>query len=364
MGGGLRTGRTTGTCAAAAAMAGTRFLLTGETPEVVDAPLPPGGTLAVPIERYERDFGRQNGDRDSVRVTVIKDGGDDPDATHGCEVRAVVRLDRDADTPLAVTLDGGEGVGRATLPGLPVPVGQAAINPEPRKQIERAVRLAAEGLAAGRVDVVIEIPEGETIALKTLNPRLGILGGISILGTQGIVKPYSHASWKATIEEGLDVARAMGLPEPVFTTGRRSERFYLEAHPDMPEQALIQAADFFAFAMRAAADRGFERVTWAVFFGKLVKQAQGVEYTHARTHPVDFGLLAERCLEAGADPALAPAVCSANTAIQVLDLLKDDPARPALVRLLADRAARAAGGHCAGRCRATYAVFDFDGHPL
>lgn len=360
MGKQLRTGRTTGTCAAAAAMAGTRFLLTGETPDGVDAPLPPGGTLAVPVERYERDFGGG----DAVRVTVIKDGGDDPDATHGCEVRAVVRLDRDADIPLAVTLDGGEGVGRATLPGLPVPVGEAAINPEPRRQIERAVRLAAEGLATGRVDVVIEIPGGETIARKTLNPRLGILGGISILGTQGIVKPYSHASWKATIAEGLDVARAMGIKEPVFTTGRRSERFYLETHPEVPEQALIQAADFFAFAMRAAAERGFARATWAVFFGKLVKQAQGVEYTHARTHPVDFGLLAERCLEAGVDRSRIQAVRSANTAIQVLEMLRDDPARDGLVRLLTDRAAAAALAHCGGRCETAYEVFDFDGHPL
>lgn len=357
MGKQLRTGRTTGTCAAAAAMAGTRFLLTGETPGTVDAPLPPGGTLAVPVERYEPDG-------DAVRVTVIKDGGDDPDATHGCEVRAVVRLDRNAAPPLAVTLDGGEGVGRATLPGLPVPVGQAAINPEPRRQIERAVRLAADGLAAGRVDVVIEIPGGETIAQKTLNPRLGILGGISILGTQGIVKPYSHASWKATIAEGLDVARALGIKEPVFTTGRRSERFYLETHPEVPEQALIQAADFFAFAMQAAAERGFARVTWAVFFGKLVKQAQGVEYTHARTHPVDFELLAERCLEAGVDRSRIQSVRSANTAIQVLEMLRDDPARDGLVRLLTDKAAEAARVHCGGRCETAYAVFDFDGQPL
>jgi cobalt-precorrin-5B (C1)-methyltransferase len=337
-------------------MAGVRFLLTGERPETVDVPLPPGGVLAVPVKRIEPGDG-------GVRVTVVKDGGDDPDVTHGHDIRAVVRLEPGQAVPPAVRLDGGKGVGRVTLPGLPVAVGEPAINPEPRKQIEAAVRRAAGGFA-GRILVTIEVPDGETIARATMNPRLGIVGGISILGTQGIVKPYSHDSWKATIEEGLSVARAQGLDRVVFTTGRRSERFYLERHPDTPETALIQAADFFEFAMRVAAEHGFSEVVWAVFFGKLVKQAQGLAYTHARTHPVDFGLLARRCLEAGVDPARIPEVRGANTAVQALGCLEDDPARDDLLGLLAAQAAGHAERFAGGRCRVSHAVFDFDGRTL
>ncbi|WP_338668363.1 cobalt-precorrin-5B (C(1))-methyltransferase CbiD [Pseudodesulfovibrio methanolicus] len=352
----LRTGRTTGSCASAAAMAGVRLLLTGERSETVDVPLPPGGTLTVPVERIEPLNG-------GVRVTVVKDGGDDPDVTHGHDIQAVVRLEPGETAPPIVSLDGGRGVGRVTLPGLPVAVGEPAINPEPRKQIEAAVRRAAEGFA-GRIEVTIEVPEGEAIAKATMNPRLGIVGGISILGTQGIVKPYSHDSWKATIEEGLSVARAQGLDRAVFTTGRRSERFYLESRPGTPETALIQAADFFAFSMRAAARHGFREVVWAVFFGKLVKQAQGLEYTHARTHPVDFGLLAARCLEAGVDPARVPAVRAANTAVQALASLEGDPARDNVLKLLVQKAAGHAERYAGRTCSVSYAVFDFDGRAL
>ena len=353
----LRNGRTTGSCASAAALAGVRFLLTGERLDAVDVPLPPGGFLTVPIERVEPED-------DGVRVTVVKDGGDDPDVTHGHDIQAVVRLEATGPTPPAVVLDGGKGVGRVTLPGLPVAVGEPAINPEPRKQIEAAARLAATGLEAGSILVTVEVPDGEDLARATMNPRLGIVGGISILGTQGIVKPYSHASFKATIQEGLSVARAQGLDRVVFTTGRRSERFYMERHPDIPQTALIQAADFFGFSMRAAAEHGFAEVVWAVFFGKLVKQAQGLEYTHAKTHPVDFELLAKSCLKAGVDPAHIPAVRGANTAAQVLDMLRNDPARQDFIRLLVKKATGHADKWADQRCTVSYAVFDFDGHTL
>jgi len=353
----LKTGRTTGSCATAAAMAATTFLLSGETSTTVDAPLPPGGTLAVPVDRYEpTDTG--------VRVTVIKDGGDDPDATHGHEIQAVVDIDTSVPGPLTVSLDGGRGVGRVTLPGLPVAVGEAAINPDPRKQIETGVLLAAEGMESGRITVTIEVPKGEKIAKATMNSRLGILGGISILGTQGIVKPYSHDSWKATIEEGLDVARAQDIEMAIFTTGRRSEKLYLAAYPETSEQALVQAADFFEFAMQAAAMRGFRKVTWSVFFGKLVKQAQGLQYTHAKTHPIDFTKLAGWAAEAGCEAQHRQSILDANTARQVLDMLKDDPARSALIKLLIKRATEAAEAFADGRCEVGYTVFDFDNSRL
>lgn len=353
----LRTGRTTGTCAAAAAMAGTIFLLTGHRPDEIKVPLPPGGHLLAPIERYEPD----NGD---VRVTVIKDGGDDPDATHGCEIQAVVSIDGLARGPVSVTIDGGRGVGRATLPGLPIAVGAAAINPEPLKQIETAVLHSAPNMATGRITVLVEVPEGEAIARKTMNPRLGIEGGISILGTQGVVKPYSHDSWKATIDEGLDVAHAQGITHAVFTTGRRSERFFLKTHPDMPKLALIQAADFFEHAMQSAAERGFTHATWSIFFGKLTKQAQGLAYTHAKTHPVDFDQLADRCAEAGVEGVLLPEIRRANTAVQVLGMLYDTPVRNTLIRLLANRAKTAAETFSGDQVTVNYVVFDFEGNRL
>jgi cobalt-precorrin-5B (C1)-methyltransferase len=342
-------------------MAGIGFLLTGDRPVQVSVPLPPGGHLDVPVERYEPEG-------PEVRVTVIKDGGDDPDATHGCDIQAVLAWEADASGVLSVAIDGGRGVGRATLPGLPVAVGQAAINPEPRRQIEAGVR-AAVGVtvgakASGRITVRIEVPEGETIAARTMNPRLGIVGGISILGTQGIVKPYSHDSWKATVAEGLDVARALGLTHAVFTTGRRSERLYLDAFPDTPDTALIQAADFFEFSMNAAAERGFDGISWSLFFGKLVKQAQGLAYTHAKTHPVDFARLAAWCAEAGCAPEHRDTVAKANTARQVLDLLRPDPALPALLARLTARATEAARAFSGNACEVAYAVFDFDGTRL
>ncbi|NDV19668.1 cobalt-precorrin-5B (C(1))-methyltransferase [Pseudodesulfovibrio sp. JC047] len=353
----LRTGRTTGSCASAAAMSGVIALLTGSRPTAVDVPLPPGGSLSVPIERYEPDG-------ENIRVTVMKDGGDDPDATHGTEIQAVVSIESSHEHGLSVDIDGGTGVGRVTLPGLPVAVGKAAINPEPLRQIETAIRAGAGALEGKRIVVVIEVPNGATIAPKTMNSRLGIIGGISILGTQGIVKPFSHASWIATIEEGLDVAKAQGLDTAIFTTGRRSERLYQEAHPHIPELAMIQAADFFESAMQAAAERHFPHVTWSLFFGKLVKQAQGLPYTHAKTHPVDFDRLANWCESLDVAAHHIPVIRGANTAVQVLAMLENDPARPALIDLLIRKASASATAFADGRCTVSYMVFDFDGRTL
>ena len=301
---------------------------------------------------------------DLVRVSVIKDGGDDPDATHGCDIQSVISINKTTPGPLTVSIEGGNGVGRATLPGLPIEVGSAAINPVPLTQIEKAVREVAGAMQTGRISVLVEVPGGETIAKKTLNPRLGIKGGISILGTHGIVKPYSHSSWKATIEEGLDVCRAQGLEHAIFTTGRSSERLYQETHPGIPELALVQAADFFEFSMQAAATRGFTRITWSLFFGKLVKQAQGLPYTHARTHPVDFNRLAGWCEEAGCSMLHNHEIRTANTARQVLQMLEKDAARPVLINLLVALAKKTAEKFSDDKCAVDYAVFDFDGTRL
>lgn len=353
----LREGFTTGTAAAAAAKAAALFLATWTCPASVDVPLPGGGRLGVPVARCTPEG-------PGARGVVVKDAGDDPDVTNRSEIHALVSQESGL-TDGEILLEGGRGIGKATLPGLPVAVGDWAINPGPREQIKAAVREALEdsGLGAG-ARVVVEIPDGEALAARTMNPRLGIVGGLSILGTSGIVRPYSHASWLASIAQALDVARAAGLTEIVFSTGRRTERLWRAAHPGTPELGLIQAADFFAEACRAAARRGFARITWSVFFGKLVKQAQGLSSTHARDGAVDFARLAAACRSAGVDAKLLPQVQAANTARQVLDLLARDPARRPLAALLAVEARRAAQGFAGPGPDVAYAVFGLDGERL
>ncbi|GAB6124746.1 hypothetical protein JCM14124_04520 [Humidesulfovibrio idahonensis] len=340
-GGTLREGFTTGSAAAAAARAATLFALTGVVPQSVDIPLPPphqGARLTIAIADAADDgLG--------VRAGVVKDGGDDPDATHGARIEAHVTLDPAfSGVGPHVLIGGGKGVGTVTLPGLPVAVGQAAINPGPMAQIRQSVLEVLPEDFKGIALVVIEAPEGEAMARHTLNPRLGIIGGISILGTGGIVRPYSHGAWAECVRRSLDVARAAGHACAVLTTGRRSERFFQERFPFTPDVCLAQAADFFAQSMQDAARRGFTCVVWAVFFGKLVKQAQGFASTHAREVELDFALLAEWAREAGADEAQASAVAQANTAAQALALLPGAVAAR-LTALLVTQAKAAARRH-------------------
>jgi len=297
-----------------------------------------------------------------VRAGVVKDGGDDPDATHGALIEAHVTLDPAfSGVGPHVLIGGGRGVGRVTLPGLSVAVGNAAINPGPEAQIRAAVLEVLPDYFKGIALVVIEVPEGEAMARHTLNPRLGIVGGISILGTGGIVRPYSHEAWAACIDAGLDVARAAGRQAVVLTTGRRSERLLQERHPFVPDLCLIQAADFFAHALGSAAARGFTDVVWAVFPGKLVKQAQGFANTHARAAELDFALLADWARQAGADEPTAAAVAQANTAGQALALAGQGEAGRRLIELLVSRARAAAQGFAGPALSVRYVVFDMAG---
>ncbi len=360
----LREGFTTGSAAAAAARAATLFALTNEAPQMVDIPLPPPhpsdvGRLSIPIaEVHDDELG--------VRAAVIKDGGDDPDATHGARIEAHVTLDPAfSGVGPHVLIGGGRGVGRVTRPGLPVAVGSAAINPGPEAQIRQSILEILPADFKGIALVVIEVPEGEEIARHTLNARLGILGGISILGTGGIVRPYSHEAWAACIDAALDVARAAGPATGggavALTTGRRSERLLQERCPFVPDVCLIQAADFFAHALRAVHSRGFRDVVWAVFPGKLVKQAQGFASTHARQAELDFALLADWAREAGANAATVDAVARANTAGQALALVGNSDVGQRLVAQLVERARAAAQGFAGPGLRIHYVVFDMQG---
>lgn len=336
-------------------MAAIRVLFNGSIPTKIEIPLPVKGTLNVPVERALKEGNH-------VRGVVIKDGGDDPDATHGHEIHALVKID-EAES-LRVEVNGGKGVGRVTLPGLPLSVGEAAINPVPRKQIIAGALQELSQIAPdfnGRLTIIIEVPQGEEIAKETMNSRLGILGGISILGTQGIVRPYSHASWKASIAQSLNVARAAGLDEIVFTTGRRSEQLFLAQFPETPQISMVQAADFFKFSMQQAKLKGMRTVRWSIFIGKLVKHAMGFPYTHAKDWAIDFNLLADWCAELGMAEYLTKRIRAAITARHVYEMVPED-SRTAFIRMLVRKAhgnARAFSGN--SEVAVEYFLFDFDG---
>lgn len=369
----LREGFTTGTAAAAAAAAAAALLLRGVGRSRVRVALPPFGVAPDPFTEPEPDTDRTldiavdasglEGDG-SAWGRVIKDGGDDPDATHGAAILArVSRLPLampegetcvEAGCYAGVHLCGGHGVGVVTLPGLPVPVGEAAINPQPRRQIAYAVRREAR-LAACEdpLYVRIEVPDGPERARKTLNARLGIVGGISILGTQGTVRPFSHEAWKATIDQGLAVASALGCPRVLLSTGRRSERLGRTLHPDLSDQACVQVADFAAHSMRAMAGYAFCQVIWVCFPGKLLKLAQGLEWTHASAGAADLDLLARICADAGGSNALVAKVRAMPTAAGGFGLLEDQPdLLDRVTRALARMACTALHGWLTGACPA------------
>lgn len=349
----LREGFTTGTAASGAAKAATWLLATGERLARVDTPLPDGSRLVLDLAECAIDAG-------TARAVVIKDGGDDPDVTHGAAIVArVARLDA---RPGTIVVDGGPGVGRVTLPGLPVAVGRAAINPGPLGQIRAAVAeaLTASGRTTEAVSVVIEVPDGTRLASKTLNPRLGIVGGISILGVSGRVRPFSHDAWQASVAEALDVARALDHDTVGFASGRRSEALLARECPDLPATARIQAADFFAFALAEAAKREFSRIVWGTFGGKLVKMAQGLANTHAHRGETDFAALADWCRRAGWPEGLAQAAATANTARHALDMAPDREAKTALVTVLTREALTAMRRFAGSGPLLGLLVFDFD----
>ena len=260
--------------------------------------------------------------------SVIKDAGDDPDVTHKAEIGARVSLlDSDARSGTGkrpqVIISGGEGVGRVTKPGLEVDPGQPAINPGPQKMIAQAIEeVLKKHRLDGTVCTEIFVPQGKKLAEKTLNARLGILGGISILGTTGVVRPMSHDAFIATIESALSVARACGLNQVVLTTGRRSERFAQDFWGRIPPEAFIQIGDFFKMSLTSAAQKGFDQITLAVFFGKALKMAQGVPHTHAAKSAMTMNRLADWVLDISGDQKLSKTVLAANTARHAFDLLQ------------------------------------------
>lgn len=304
----LRTGFTTGACATAATAAAAGALVTGEWVDPVEITLPRG--QRVMFELAERETGDG-----WAKATVIKDAGDDPDVTHGAWVTATVRA---GATGQGLRFLAGEGVGTVTRPGLPVPVGEAAINPVPREMIGRALDdlCTARGIAAD-FDVEISVAGGEELAKKTWNPRLGITGGLSILGTTGIVRPFSCAAWIASIHRGIDVARAAGLEHVAGSTGATSEMVAQE-HLGLPDHAMLDMGDFAGGMLKYLARHPVKRVTVAGGFGKLTKLSQGAMDLHSARSQVDFEALADLAASLGAD---RNEIASCNTANQALGIV-------------------------------------------
>lgn len=327
----LRRGWTTGACAAAAAKAAWAGLVTGVFPDPVEIPLPRGGRVAFALAGCGRDG-------EAAWASVVKDAGDDPDVTHGALVRVVVRPGE-----VGVVFRAGPGVGMVTRPGLALAVGEPAINPVPRAMI--AAAMAEVAPAAAVVEVGIE--DGARLALRTLNGRLGIVGGLSVLGTTGVVVPYSCAAWIDTIHRGIDVARAMAIPHVAGSTGSTSEAAVARLH-GLPEMALVEMGDFAGGMLKYLRTHPVRRVTVAGGVAKMSKLAQGRLDLHSKRGSVDMAGLAGLCGVAE--------VAGANTVAEAFGLC------PGLGGLVAAGAWQTAAGVLAGSgIVLEVAVFDRSG---
>jgi len=315
----LRSGYTTGACAAAAAKAAVLCLLGRANPAAVEIPFPDGS-------RHRFDLCRFGGPpaHPAAMATVVKDAGDDPDVTNGAEIGAEVRWLAAAEE--TIVLVNGPGVGLVTKPGLPVPVGEAAINPVPRAMIRAAVaealtEAAAEASAGGEttttpLEVKIFVRDGEILAKKTLNQRLGVIGGISILGTTGIVRPVSAQAWTDTIETSMRVARAAGLTTVLLATGRTSEAA-VQRKLHLPEEALVMMGDYLFYALEAAGRHGFTEIILAAMWAKLIKAALAIPQTHVRNGALETRQAADLLAGLGLDETTAAQMRTANTAREI-----------------------------------------------
>lgn len=368
----LRSGWTTGSCAAAAAKAAVLALATGDVQHEVEIALPGKDgawtqRVRFPVQRCDVDGSGR------AEAVVVKDAGDDPDVTHGAQVTATVSWRGEA----GLELDGGEGVGVVTKPGLGLEVGGPAINPVPRAMIARAVGEAVD-LAVRGPRVVISVPGGEVMARKTTNRRLGILGGISILGTTGVVRPFSTAAWRASVEQAVSVLAAQaaatgtGAGAPgvtatlVLCTGGRTEKGAMALLPLLPEVSFVEVGDFTGAALRRCVEHGVARVVFVGMIGKLTKLASGVLMTHYTRSAVDtevLGAITEAVVPD--DPALAARVGPAHTARHVYELWEAAGVLSACGDELCERVARVlerfAREECGGVIEAEVALVDFSG---
>lgn len=317
----LRKGWTTGACATAATKAALERLWGGAFPKEVQITLPRGETPRFPLAWSQAGEAW-------AEVGITKDAGDDPDVTHGALIIARVRASTGG-----VIFKAGEGVGTVTKDGLPIPVGEPSINPVPRQMMTQVVKEQAEAFGqSADVEITVSIPDGAEIAKKTWNPRLGIEGGLSILGTTGIVRPFSCAAWIASIHRGIDVARADGLTHVAGCTGATSERIVQGLH-GLPDHAMLDMGDFLGGMLKYMSKHPVERLTIGGGIGKITKAAQGAIDLHSSRSQVDFKALAKL--------AGTPEVADANTALEASTIA---PHLPELVSTKAAQEIRARFG--------------------
>lgn len=348
----LRSGFTTGACAAAAVKGALFLLVHGKKEDSVNIPFLSEGSVDIKIFSFKEKKGQ-------AICSVIKDAGDDPDITHKAQIGASVTIAKSKQS--AIVIRGGKGVGRVTKPGLEIPPGEPAINLGPRKMIQRAVMAVIENFDSQEicVDIEIFVDQGEKLARHTLNQRLGIIGGISILGTTGIVRPMSHDAYIATIQSSLSVARAMGVQTLFFTTGRRSERFAEGIFNQAPKEAFIQVGDFFGKSLDLASKMSFDQIVFVIFFGKAVKMAQGAYHTHAVNSELSLSSLSDWTYARTKDVDFSEKIKKTNTAREAFFMLKDHSPKVILdvSKKILQSAAAYAGSHIGLRS----IVLDFNG---
>jgi cobalt-precorrin-5B (C1)-methyltransferase len=350
----LREGITTGTCAAASAAAAVEVFF-GKSPRVVSIALP-GDSGSASVDVHLTETVHVSNGMKTTMATVIKYAGDDPDITHGAEIGAQVSIIENDITQITIT--GGSGVGRVTRPGLPVSMGESAINPVPRLMIEQEVRKRLPKDKGFLVNVVISVKDGEKLSKKTLNPRLGIIGGISILGTSGIVKPFSAKSYQDTIDICLQSARANDQKMCVLSTGRRSERLAQAFYPDLDERCFVQIADFFSHSLKMAADLGFAHIVLTGFFGKLCKWAMNMMYTHAKSGYTDFIYLSRLACDSGLSDSFCKFVEGANNARHIFESGYQDV--PLFIETVGQKALQNAGKIINHKATVTICLWDFN----
>ena len=346
----LRTGWTTGTCAAAAAKAAAKALVSGEKQARVDVKLPAKGSerrVGFEVERCELGASW-------AEAVVVKDAGDDPDVTDGAHLTARVAWREEP----GLELDRGEGVGTVTRPGLGLPVGGPAINAVPRRMISYSLQEVLDPEERG-VRVVISVPGGEKMAEKTTNARLGIVGGISILGTTGIVRPFSTAAWAASVVQAVNVMGAQGHKTFVLSTGGLTEKAAMRLLPELEEVNFVEVGDFTGQAIKRAVENGLERCFFVGMAGKISKLAAGVMMTHWTRSKVDNDLLAEITTRAGGSASLVEEVENANTARHAYELWQSAGLTNA-TDLLCRQAAENLAEYAEGKLEVYVILVDFD----
>ena len=348
-----RTGFTTGTSATAASMACILSIINQKKIETVDVLLPKKSRIKININSCEFE-------KNNARCSVIKDGGDDPDVTHGAEI--IVDLELTPKTN-SIEIDGGDGVGRVTKPGIGLEIGQAAINPTPRKMIIENLTEVGKGvLEKNGVRIVISVPKGKELGPKTDNPRIGIVGGISILGTSGIVIPYSTASFAAAIRQQLDVTLSMGDSAVVLTTGGRSEDFARKIF-DLPDHSFVQFGDFSGYTISQCAKKGMNESHVCGFIGKFAKMATGVKQTHVKGSKVDMNFLSELAKQCNADKDIIEKIKNANTARNVQEIILENNI-DGFFDLICSEVHKQMKSHSENKIPIEIILFNFDGSVL